>query len=67
MPTSSDDGKAKAPVSARDSYELLRARGYRSAPDLPQLQRQLLNLAIEAAKPLPFDQWEGLGLISPDA
>jgi len=54
-------------VSARDSYELLRARGYRSAPDLPQLQRQLLNLAIEAAKPLPFDQWEGLGLISPDA
>ena len=57
--------QAKEPLSARDQYEMLRAPGYAPAPDLPEPQRQLLDLAIEAAKTLPFEQWESLALVSP--
>jgi len=47
----------------RDQYELLRAPGFTLAPDIPENQRQLLDVAIEAAKTLPFEQWERLGLV----
>ncbi len=50
--------QAREPLSVRDQYELLRAPGFTPAPDIPEDQRQLLDLAIEAAKTLPFEQWE---------
>ena len=57
--------QAKDPLSARDQYEILRTPGYTPTPDLTEPQRQLLDLAIEAAKTLSFEQWESLGLVSP--
>ena len=55
--------QAKRPLTVRDQYELLRAPGFTLAPDIPENQRQLLDVAIEAAKTLPFEQWERLGLV----
>lgn len=55
--------QAKRPLTVRDQYELLRAPGFTLAPDIPENQRQLLDVAIEAAKTLPFEQWEKLGLV----
>lgn len=56
--------QAKGPLSARDQYELMRSPGYAPGPDLVEDQRQLLALAIEAARTMPFEEWKGLGLYS---
>ena len=56
--------QAKEPLSAHDQYEMMRAPGFTPASDLPENQRQLLDLAVQAARTMTFEEWRSLGLFS---
>lgn len=56
--------QAKRPLSAHDQYEMIRAPGFTPASDLPEDQRQLLDVTVQAARTMPFEEWKSLGLFS---
>lgn len=55
--------QAKEPLSLHDHYEMMRAPGYSAGPDVSEDQKHMLQIAIQAARTMSFEEWKSLGLV----